>query len=358
MGLLFDLPEVSLLCMPDLCDLCARAPATVDVAVEPPSSPEVFVECTEGGVTTVIEDVGLRDLAPPRLDAAGFDDWRDAVGRARERIARHHRELILVASLPLPMDGLRSGGFAARADYAGYLEAAGMLTEPAGSHDGRATGSAFVQYAWPWLRTRHGEDLPARLEPPEGLLCGELARNALARGTFRSVAGNAIRPAYDSEPRLSLSGSAEIPADRLARRACVVAPSPDGFALHSDVTASDDEAWRSGGVSRLMGAVLRAARRTGESVLFEASGPALWQRITRNLAQTLAAFWVEGGLGGRTPEEAFSVRCDRSTMSQNDIDAGRLIAEISVLPVAAVERITVVLDLVGGGAAAPVREVA
>ena len=36
---------------------------------------------------------------------------------------------------------------------------------------------------------------------------------------------------------------------------------------------------------------------------------------------------------GTTPEEAFFVTCDRTTMSQNDIDNGRLVCEIGVAPV-------------------------
>jgi len=68
---------------------------------------------------------------------------------------------------------------------------------------------------------------------------------------------------------------------------------------------------------------------------------------------------LEGGLGGATPDEAFEVRCDRSTMSQNDLDAGRLIARITVLPVAAIERITVVLALTAAGQiVGDIREVA
>ncbi len=138
----------------------------------------------------------------------------------------------------------------------------------------------------------------------------------------------------------------------------MIAPSSAGWTLHSDVTASADESWRAGGVSRLMGAVLRAARRTGDALIFEPSGPALWQRISSSMEELLTAFWIEGGLGGASLDEAFSVRCDRSTMSQNDLDNGRLRVEISILPVAAVERITVVLDLNGGGVAEPLREVA
>jgi len=46
-------------------------------------------------------------------------------------------------------------------------------------------------------------------------------------------------------------------------------------------------------------------------------------------------------------------------MSQNDIDNGRLIAEITVLPAASITRITVVLNLLAGeAAAARIQEVA
>ena len=366
LGQLFGLPEVALVALPDLADACAADVATVAVALEPPDSPEVFVECSEGREMPVREDVGLRSLAPPRCDEAGFLAWRDAIATVRGRIARHHREMELVAALPLPRADLRSTAVAgtvwAQADFAAWLARAGILAAGIDDEkDERGRGrpeSAFVQFAWPWLRTRHGADLPSLLEPPDGLLAGLLARNALARGTFRSVAGTPLAAVHGSEPVLSWSGVAETPSDRLAARVCVVAPAVDGWALRSDVSATALEPWRAGGVSRLLGAVLRAARRAGEAALFEANGPALWTEVRRSLEQTLLAFWREGALGGASAEQAFVVRCDRSTMSQNDLDGGRVRAEIALLPVAAVERITVVLELSGGGAAVPAREVA
>jgi phage tail sheath protein FI len=36
---------------------------------------------------------------------------------------------------------------------------------------------------------------------------------------------------------------------------------------------------------------------------------------------------------GRTPKEAFFVKCDRITMTQNDIDNGRLVCLIGVAPI-------------------------
>ena len=362
LGQLFGLPEVALVCLPDLADTCAADAEVVDVNIEAPSSPEVFVECTGGGEGTVQQDVGLRDLAPPRCDDAGFIAWRNAVFAAGARFASHHREMQLIAALPLPRADVRStavsGTVWAQADFGAWLERAGILLHEADDDPRGRPQAAFVQLAWPWLKTRHSSDLPFLLEPPDGMLAGLLARNALLRGTFRSVAGTPLPAVYGSEPVLSWSGMAETASDRLARQVCVVAPGTDGWAMQSDVSTSDVEPWRAGGVSRLMGAILRAARRVGESALFDANGPALWSRVRRSLEQTLLAFWREGALGGATAEEAFSVRCDRSTMSQNDLDNGRVRAEIAVLPVSSVERITVVLELTGGGVALPAREVA
>ena len=40
--------------------------------------------------------------------------------------------------------------------------------------------------------------------------------------------------------------------------------------------------------------------------------------------------WVSGALLGESVQDAFFVRCDRSTMTQNDLDNGRLICLIGV----------------------------
>jgi phage tail sheath protein FI len=43
--------------------------------------------------------------------------------------------------------------------------------------------------------------------------------------------------------------------------------------------------------------------------------------------------WRNGGLPGQKPEDAFFVRCGRTTMTQSDLDNGRLICLIGVAPV-------------------------
>ena len=129
--------------------------------------------------------------------------------------------------------------------------------------------------------------------------------------------------------------------------------------LQSDVTASAQDPWRFGGASRLIGAILRAARTAGDAAVFEPNGPPLWAQLRGTIEDLLTGFWQEGAFGGTTMAEAFEVRCDRSTMTQADIDAGRLVVRVAVLPAMAIERITVVLKLAHAASVeAPVAETA
>jgi hypothetical protein len=330
----YGLPDVSTVCLPDLADACATAPAPAVIEPRLVPAPESFVECSEAA-PPAIDDLNLRRLRAPRCDANGLAAWSRAVSASRTFLVEHRRDCMLAAALPLTD--------AAIPDPPGFLERSGVLA-PAGG-----VASAFVQLAYPWLRTRAAVDLPEGLEPPDGVLAGLIAVNALTRGTFRSVAGRRLPEVFDTEPRPAWGLGPQSPWARFAERICLIAPEPGGWAVQSDVTTSPHAAWRSGGASRMMASLLRAARLSGEAELFEANGPALWTRIRRTLEALLTAYWREGALGGSSAAEAFEVRCDRSTMTRNDLDAGRVKAEIAVLPVAAVERITVVLTLAAGG---------
>ncbi len=68
-------------------------------------------------------------------------------------------------------------------------------------------------------------------------------------------------------------------------------------------------------------------------VVFEPNGEALWARVRSTVSDFLMVEWRSGKLQGATAEEAFFVRCDASTMTQDDLDTGRLNIVIGVAPV-------------------------
>ena len=119
--------------------------------------------------------------------------------------------------------------------------------------------------------------------------------------------------------------------------------------LLSDVTTAEDESYRPASVNRLVASVVRAARRMGEDSTFEPSSPRLWGRLRERLNSLLLGLYQAGALKGATQEEAFSVRCDRTTTTQNDIDNGRVIARIELNPSAPIDQISVVMALDNGG---------
>ncbi len=362
---LYGLPEVNHVCLPDLPDICAAEPEPAPNAFTPSPAADVFVECSADEPPLPADD-GLRHQQAPRCDADGFAAWRAAVAHVKDFLAAQRRDALFVGALPLPRADARGGSAHAEADLLPFLRAIGAL-EPVGyrAADGApsapvgSTASAFVQLAWPWLLTNRSGDLPESIEPADGLLAGVLASNALVRGTFRSVGGTVLDDVVGLVPLPAMGLGPDSPTGRLAERLCVFAPEPGGITLESDVTTSPDAAWRFGGSSRLMAAILRAARRFGDAHVFDPNGPALWARLQGTLETLLTAFWREGAFIGSSAADAFKVRCDHSTMSQNDLDNGRLVAVITVQPAAAIDRITVVLALQAAptGAAA-VREVA
>lgn len=354
---LYGLNEVSHVCLPDLSDACSTEPAPPSVVNLPPVAPEVFTECS-GDEPAPAPDLALRRLSAPRCDDAGYADWAQAVGAARMFLAQHRRDALLLAALPLPHEDARADGAAyAHRDMMGFLRAVGALEaqDAQDAAEPRGAASAFVQLLWPWLRTAQGRDLPQQLESAEGLFAACLARNARGRGTFRSVAGTHLPEVIDIEPRLDLGDGLDSATARLAERVCLIGPEPEGISILSDVSASPDRAWRPGGVSRFMASLLRAARSIGAAQLFEPSGERLWTRLRRSLEALLEDWRRAGALDAR---DDYVVRCGRDTMSQNDLDQGRVRVEIAVRPAAAVERITVAFDLASEAARDAEREVA
>jgi hypothetical protein len=67
--------------------------------------------------------------------------------------------------------------------------------------------------------------------------------------------------------------------------------------------------------------------------VFENNSRPLWDNVRRTIEDFLYNEWKMGALMGDKPEQAFFVRCDLSTMTQNDIDNGRLVCLIGVAAV-------------------------
>lgn len=364
-GHLAGLPDVSFLALPDLPVLGASG-AIGAKGKEPvsPSGPVQFQECSQE-LPEVTPPLKYPAIAP-RFKPDDYKGWSVAVRTVLRFLSRgNFREMLLVAALPIPED---TGVAASQENPANSLtqslhdviKAVMPEPKPGGTVTGLDIGisSAFLQLSYPWLKTTGSSVLLEELEPPDGALVGLLARNALTRGTFTSavkvrpaeiVAVSMILPAQET---MVTDGELDWGTDSvkpLIERISLFGPTPSGIALLSDVTAYAGESYRPGRIHRLVAVILRASRTMGERIAFESNGPRLWSQVQSSLRQLMTRLWQLNALDGATIQDAFSVRCDSSTMTQNDIDGGRLVALVSFNAASTIELIRVTMALETSG---------
>jgi uncharacterized protein len=358
LGHLFGLPDVTLLCIPDLPEVFA-APPTLR-RPEPAVLPvERFIECATRSEPSA--DQSLSGIPAPACDAAGFRRWSAAVRDAAAFLQRHAREVQLVCSMPLPIDERALG---VRPDAERSMRDA----REAQWREAASINARQVQLTYPWARTRSSGMLPGGLEPPDAVVAGVLADHALTRGAWKSAIRRSLPRVAGIEPVLDRGTLARAFAPTgaarglrrdltLRDRVTLIGPAPDGFRLISDVTTAAgygegpdiDESYRPANVHRLLIALLRSVRRVGEDLVFKNNDEALWRRLRERTEGMLAGFWAEGALAGATAREAFDVRCDRSTMTQADLDAGRVVLRLAFTAAAPIVHLTVVFAMEEGG---------
>ncbi|MEJ7598216.1 MAG: phage tail sheath C-terminal domain-containing protein [Kofleriaceae bacterium] len=108
---------------------------------------------------------------------------------------------------------------------------------------------------------------------------------------------------------------------------------------------TSDTDWKYVNVRRLLIFIEDSIDRGLQWVVFEPNEEALWARVRRSVSNFLTTVWRNGALEGATKDQAFYVKCDRTTMTQDDIDNGRLICVIGVAPVKPAEFVIIRIGL-------------
>jgi phage tail sheath protein FI len=214
---------------------------------------------------------------------------------------------------------------------------------------GRAEGMAEVQehrslydskYAaiyHPWLviddpfpdNPRTGGEI---LIPPAGHMMGIYARSDIERGVHKAPANEVIRGINDLAAKL-MKEEQDILNPRNINVLRNFREANRGLRVWGARTISSDPDWKYINVRRLFIYIEHSIDRGTQWVVFEPNSEPLWQRVRRVVMSFLFGVWRDGALMGQKPEEAYYVKCDRTTMSQSDIDNGRLIVEIGIAPV-------------------------
>src|SRR5207248_288250 len=189
--------------------------------------------------------------------------------------------------------------------------------------------SKYAALYYPWVRvldpvTRRELDLP-----PSGFVSGIFARNDINRAVFKAPANEVVNLAIDFEQRLNKSQQEVLNPEGIN---CFRFFEGRGFRLWGARTISSDPEWKYVNLRRYFAYLERSVDRGTQWAVFEPNGEQFWANVRRTIEDFLLNEWMSGALLGDKPEKAYFVRCDRSTMTQNDLDNGRLICLIGVAP--------------------------
>jgi phage tail sheath protein FI len=83
-------------------------------------------------------------------------------------------------------------------------------------------------------------------------------------------------------------------------------------------------------------------------VVFEPNDEALWAQIRLNVGAFLQGLFRQGAFQGRTPREAYFVKCDRETTTQNDINLGIVNILVGFAPLKPAEFVVLKLQQISG----------
>jgi len=184
--------------------------------------------------------------------------------------------------------------------------------------------SAYGALYYPWLCV----DQDAL--PPSGFVCGIYARHDANRGVHKAPANEAVLGVTRLEKNVNHADQEILNSEGINAFRDVPG---HGVLLWGARTLSPDSEWKYVNVRRLLIYLEHSIEQGTQWATFEPNDERLWTNIRCTVEDFLLGVWHDGALFGTKPEEAFFVRCDRTTMTQNDLDNGRLVCLVGVAPI-------------------------
>ena len=182
----------------------------------------------------------------------------------------------------------------------------------------------------PWLEMFDPLAKRSAYFPPSGAMAGIYARTDNERGVHKAPANEIVRGCTGLSCNYN-EGEQDILNPKGVN--LIRAFTGRGIRVWGARTMSSNGLWKYVNVRRLYIYIEESIKANTNWVVFEPNSEVLWGRVTRTIEMFLATCWRSGALAGSTPSEAYFVECGPTTMTQDDIDNGRLICNIGIAAV-------------------------
>jgi len=209
----------------------------------------------------------------------------------------------------------------------------GVLSVPEGTRSAATlpipkAASHSAMYG-PWLEARGARG--ATRVPPVGHVAGVFARTEKSQGIHKAPANEVV----DGIEGLEFSVSSSELGRFTGKHVNMIRDLRSlgrGIRIWGARTLSADPEWKYVNVRRFVTFIERSVESGTRWAVFEPNDETLWALVRQQVEAFLTTQWRMGALQGAKPDDAYFVKCDRTTTTQQDIDSGRLVCIIGVAP--------------------------
>jgi phage tail sheath protein FI len=186
---------------------------------------------------------------------------------------------------------------------------------------------------------------------PSGAVAGIFARTDTARGVWKAPAG--LETTLVGVPQLSvpLTDAENGELNPLGINCLRVMPASGPVVWGSRTLQGNDRLaseWKYIPVRRTTLFIEESLYRGTQWVVFEPNDEPLWAQIRLNLGAFMHNLFRQGAFQGRTPREAYFVKCDSETTTQNDINLGIVNIVVGFAPLKPAEFVIIKIQQMAG----------
>lgn len=190
-----------------------------------------------------------------------------------------------------------------------------------------------------------------RAMAPSGTLAGLYARTDAARGVWKAPAGTDATLNGVLELTLPINdlenGQLNPKGVNVLRNFLVYGRVSWGARTMKGADAQADD-YKYIPVRRMALFIEESLYRGTQWVVFEPNDEPLWAQIRLNLGAFMQNLFRQGAFQGKTPQEAYFVKCDKETTTQNDINSGIVNVIVGFAPLKPAEFVVIYLQQIAG----------
>ncbi len=186
---------------------------------------------------------------------------------------------------------------------------------------------------------------------PCGAIAGIFARTDTARGVWKAPAGLDATLVGVPQLGVSLTDAENGELNPLGVNCLRAMPAAGRIVWGSRTLQGDDRLaseWKYIPVRRTALFIEESLYRGTQWVVFEPNDEPLWAQIRLNIGAFMQNLFRQGAFQGTTPRDAYFVKCDKETTTQNDINLGIVNIVVGFAPLKPAEFVIIKLQQMAG----------